>query len=423
MKGLELQLAAQKVARDFLEKNASLDSSITKIAQSSGLNDEQIKRLVEESNKMTFMMGFEKNGSQTFDVATFEKVKEEMNPKLEKKANLSVNKLQYTDSVHKSRLGNYQPSMEKVASVKEKYTPEQQVLIEALVKVAADHNALQKEFITLENKTRESYGLAHKGDELIKTAEAHKDVRSNELVRLNSQIEKTAKMYEYLLEKTAGLDKAILHGAGAVGAGVLGLGVLAAKSTPTMVKLIPGKGALKKTFTVMNADMVKGSVERHAEHEGTFSHKYSGPLVNSIEKTSGIMATGLQNTLDIISGGATGMGGFLGGIIGAATKKLGGGIALTMNDREFNRSFDTIMKRNPDMQERKGQMREYFDVLTRHSPTIAKDPLVAENMVKNFDAFGGIDFSTVKAMHEMENKISLTKKDSLSPFSSIGKLI
>jgi hypothetical protein len=129
----------------------------------------------------------------------------------------------------------------------------------------------------------------------------------------------------------------------------------------------------------------------------------------SVEKNAGVL-TGLQHALEFVtpalmtpswSGELAPLGVFA-GITSAAAKKLGGGIALTMNKKEFDSSFDTIMKNNPELAKNRQQVRGYFDVVSRHAPSLAKDPLVAESIIKNMNAFGGVDYNTVRGLRETE---------------------
>ena len=116
-------------------------------------------------------------------------------------------------------------------------------------------------------------------------------------------------------------------------------------------------------------------------------------------KTAG-WREGLQHVLDFAVPGAT-MG--WAGVTATAAKKLGGAIALTMNQREFDQSFETMIQHNPDLADRSPQIRQYFDIISQNAPSLAKNHLVAGTLVKNMDALGGVDFNTIKLMRETEH--------------------
>lgn len=445
MKGLEIQYAANRIANDYVRSGKSMNSGIAKIAQENGLREEQIKRLIEESNKATFMAGFEKNGEQVFDVASLAEVKEAMAGKMEKKASVEIKPVEFSDERYRSMLGNWNPaSIEKTASENPEVSANQEAVIGALTKLAEAHDSTLLEIQRLESLGFSRYGK-NDVDYLTKTAAASKD---DDFVTLGSLIKTAASLreqHELIFEKYATVMGAVgsvvntglsvplnaatwvakkVGGAalGLTGKAVVGGATVAVPLLARTVSKHPGHALNVVTMGPHAAHGVREAATKNAKH-------WSGPAAEALEdadkemaKAAAISALGLQHTVDIVAGAAAGLGGIFGGLLGAAAKKLGGGIAITMNNREFDRSFDTIMSRNPDLKDRKSQMREYFDVVSRHSPTIAKDPIAAEGMVKNFDAFGGIDFNTIKSMNELEatNKRAQSPLGTFAPFKSIG---
>ena len=414
MKAMELNLVAKQVAGKHIRQNASMVEGITKIAKDRGLNDEQIKRLVEESNKEAFMQGFEKDGSQIFDVASFDAIKEAMAEKMEKKASIEISSVEYSDARYREMLGDWKPApLEKTAEAT--ISEEQQVVVDTLLKLASDYGITEKAIQNLSSLGYKRYNNSDT-DYLIKTAAVHKDEDFKDLGDLLKIASDLEKKYNYIFEKYAGADWAaakLVGGAISGTANMLG-SAGAAVAGPALNYAVKNPG--KALTGALIVPMASKSINDHPSTQRLKNTKYTGPAgaeINAMQKSAGMME-GLQHTLDLVAGAAAGFGP-LSGLLGAAAKKLGGGVALTMNQREFDRSFNTIMSRNPDLQDRKGQIREYFDVLTRHSPTIAKDPIVAENMVKSFDAFGGVDFNTIKSMNEMESKNKQGNKDSISP--------
>jgi hypothetical protein len=151
---------------------------------------------------------------------------------------------------------------------------------------------------------------------------------------------------------------------------------------------VAGVGQSVLSSAPLRASNIAGQMVKSAEETDQFTEKLAG------------WREGLQHVLDFVIPGAT-MG--WPGIAAATARKLGGGIALTMNKRDLEDSFDTIIKHTPEFNGREEMARKYFDVIARNAPSLAKDPLVAGNLVKNFDALGGVDFNTVKSLRETEN--------------------
>ena len=83
-----------------------------------------------------------------------------------------------------------------------------------------------------------------------------------------------------------------------------------------------------------------------------------------------------------------------------------------MEKRELNNAFNEMMKNNEDID--KKTAREYFDVIGRHAPSLAKDPLVAPQIIRQFDTFGGVDVNTVRTLREIENKFG-PQSEPISP--------
>jgi len=403
MKGLEIRFAANRIASDYISHGKDMNSGIAKIASDKHLNDDQISRLVEESNKATFLASFEKTGEQVFNVASLHEVKESMAGKMEKKATVAIEPVGFSNDRYRQMMGDWKPeTIEKVASEQElESAQKQQVVLEALDKLASDYRAAMIGIQKLESLGFARYNNSDT-DYLIKTASAHNDADFVELQSLLNTAEQSKAQYEYIFEKHADIVSSLaLKTVGLAGKAVVGT---AGAVVPVVAGVVGRNPGAALNAALMGPHTMKGIKVNAAKHH----QKFTGPVGEVLSKTASF-TSGIQHTIDLIAGASSGVGGIFGGILGAAAKKLGGGIALTMNEKEFNNSFDTIMNRNPSLADRKTQMREYFDVVARHSPTIAKDPIVAEGMVKNFDAFGGIDFNTIKAMNEMEAKKDQSK--------------
>ena len=490
----ELLLTAKKIAENHVGSGSDLNDAITKVASERNLSKPQIERLVEETNKATFLDLLEKKGEQEFPVADYDTVKSKLAPKIEKNASapLSFDKLTYSDVNFKDSLGtdHIAQVIEKVAG-EEIATEDEIAYITALLKVGQEFNQNYDRFMELEALGQKRYGYKHQdASDLVKIAEVHNDQEILELESLDKTLDKQAAVIEVILEKCAllgpvgrGIGKIVWGNTNitnavaqsiagpkpapvraAIGASlnkIVRLGVKAGTGTVgTVAKaglamggaalpLVPlaAKASLNTAFTTVEqgGKAIRGTRNALTGHnfvgtgleavasdltkeagvldlaKGLFKNPIlgaAGSVLNavkpvasigtklaSVNKEAGFMQ-GLQQALEFITPAvvynAT-PGGMLGGIAAAAAKKLGGGIAITMNRKEFDNSFDTIMKNNPELADNKKQVRGYFDVISRHAPSLAKDPLVAESIVKNMNAFGGVDYNTVRGLRETES--------------------
>ena len=519
MNASELLLTAKTIAQGHLTSGSDLNDSITKIASEQSLSKNQIERLVEETNKATFLELFEKKGEQEFPVADYQVIKSKLTPKIEKTAaeKLHFEPLTYSDSLFGEQVGKdkiINKPLEKTANIHD-FTEDEIAHAEALEKVAHQLWDHYNKFMDLEALGQQRYGVKHnEASDLIKVAEIHHDNEVLQLRELQTTLEKEAAVFEIILnklEKVAGflwgetnpfkafanagggaINRAA-HAAGSVvnfgakhtvgaAAGAVGSGLKlglkgAAVASPVLIPMalrgakknlnatltvgselpraigrfkdistqnayigpgamdlskvgmektallgeaIPAAQALFKTPLVQNAVKWGSRALGVSQAVGKIAQPGIGMLgpaaktVNSLtalaseglSKEAGFVE-GLQHALEFVTpaalwGAQAGPMGALAGFTAAAAKKLGGGIALTMNRKEFDDSFETIMKNNPDLAENKKEMRGYFDVVSRHAPSLAKDPLVAESIVKNMNAFGGTDYNTIRGLRETE---------------------
>jgi predicted RNA-binding protein Jag len=496
----ELLLTAKKIAENHVCSGSDLNDAITKVASEQNLSKPQIERLIEETNKATFLDLLEKKGEQEFPVANYDTVKSKLAPKIEKTASVKpkFDSLTYSNSEFKSALGNEHQvkNIVKTANQKE-LSDDAKAYLEALEKVANEFWNNYNTYMNLEALGQKRYGIKYQdASELIKVASVHNDQEIIQLENLEQILTKQSAVFEIIynkLEKVAGFFwgeqnpinaalnagggpiKRTAHAAGAVinnvfhkavgvpavmagGAAKAGLSA-AAKGAVVAVPLTAGL-AMKHSNTAFtlategprgirsaresagNKNIV-GNVNPELLKTGGVDQLFTNPLAKKalawggaaltgmdalgkvtknavdkigpgailktgqIKKEAGFME-GLQQALEFVTpsvvyGSMAGPVGALGGIAAAAAKKLGGGIALTMNKKEFDQSFDTIMKNNPELADNKKQVRGYFDVVSRHAPSLAKDPLVAESIVKNMNAFGGVDYNTVRGLRETES--------------------
>lgn len=511
----ELLLTANKIAQSHVGSGKDLNEAIIKVAFEENLSKSQIERLVEETNKATFLTLLEKKGEQEFPIANYETIKSGLSPKIEKVASevLTFNTLDYSKSNFEAQLGDkrIQGQIEKTSgdvTLSEK----DHAYIEALYKVAEDVWVSYHRFMDLEALGQKRYGVKHTdASDLVKLACEHNDKEIQELAHLEQHIIKQGAILEVIyskMEKTASLlwgemNPAVAamraggspfnraaKAAGAlvnsgfkagVGLPIAGAGAAlrmglkgAAIAAPVAIP-VAGKLMAKNLNTTLTLGTEGGRAISHAKEiakahnfigpasellkQGSFEKEafiapimqgastlFKTPLAQNALKWGGramniggattkltqntvgmigpgipkvASAVGLQHILDFITPMAV-MGPFA-GITAAAAKKLGGGIALTMNKKEFDKSFDTILKNNPDLASNQQQVRGYFDVVSRHAPSLAKDPLVAESIVKNMNAFGGVDYNTVRGLRETEALSKRDDRNGLASLLPIGK--
>ena len=499
MNASELLLSARKIAESHVKSGSDLNDSIAKIASDQSLSKSQIERLVEETNKATFLDLLKKKGEQEFPVADYETIKSKIAPKIEKNAseNLKFESLNYSTTNFKDQVGNaHILPIVKVAE-NNSLSEDDVAYVQALFKVAEDIWSNYNNLLDLEALGQKRYGNNYNDTALLtKIAFEHNDNEISQLQSIEDYIIKQGVILEVIynkMEKVASalwgetnLARAALKAGGSpfnraakaagavvnlatkgavggVGAGIGGAAKLglkgAAIAAPVALPFV-AKHGVKNLNTVLTVG-AEGSRAIQGAKNVARSHNFIGPGAMELEKAAGAeqlftnplvqgalkwggralnvsnavgkvtknaistigpgmtalasegvnkeasFVTGLQHALEFVTPavvfGASGPAGIFAGITAAAAKKLGGGIALTMNKKELENSFDTIMKNNPELAENRQQVRGYFDVVSRHAPTLAKDPLVAESIVKNMNAFGGVDYNTIRGLRETES--------------------
>ena len=518
----ELLLTANKIAVSHVSSGKDLNDAIVKVASEENLSKSQIERLVEETNKATFLTLLEKKGEQEFPVASYDTIKSNLSTKIEKVASegLKFIALDYSKDTFKSQLGSNRISDSLVKESSDLQLSERELAcVEALHKVAEDIWTSYNRFMDLETLGQKRYGVKHSdAKDLVKIATEHNDEQIKELAQLEQHIIKQGAVLEVIygkIEKTANMiwgetnpaaaalraggsplnraakaAGAVVNGVFKAGVGLpikgaggaIKLGLKGAAITAPIAIPLAGKLATKNLNTTLTLGTEGGKAISHANTVAR-THNMIGPGAEllkaaSIEKqafvepliagatalfktplaqsalTWGSRALGVSSAATKLTSGGAGMIGpgkialasveknasvlsgfqhaleFLtpmatlgpfAGITAAAAKKLGGGIALTMNKKEFDSSFDTIMKNNPDLANNQQQVRGYFDVVSRHAPSLAKDPLVAESIVKNMNAFGGVDYNTVRGLRETEALGKGQDKFGLSSLLPLGK--
>lgn len=140
-----LEKNAKRVSEDFVKYNKDMDSSIAKIAGENGYNDEQIQRLVEESNNQTYLAKYAgmKNQSErdvSFKVASLSAVKEILGDSMSKSA---------SENFHIDAFSSYNPY--RTGAI-ECYGAEDQLKKSIAEKIASDLSEANNNYIEASEK-------------------------------------------------------------------------------------------------------------------------------------------------------------------------------------------------------------------------------------------------------------------------------
>ena len=381
---MNLELIAQKISDSYVKKNEDMNTSIAKIASEQNLNIEQTKRLVEECNKGCYLQKMAETGEQIFDIADYEKVKALVtNPQIEKKATVT-----FTDTKY-----DIFESFEKTADTQVTHAHLSQA-IERCKDEAGKHLSKYSDLCKVaEYKCpgiTENLSSA-KGTSLEKLA--------NEIISELKEVKKFQTMKDNLLEKRAGIASAIAGAGLRTGGAVIG----------TAIKH-PNKAVFVPLQVVSSAKM--GAKKTQAEPQPFLANNSELGKVAGIG--SELLEEGLKFGKKAIPAAA-----ILGmiGIGSAAARGMGGMVSQMMNKRQLDESFETVFQDNKDIQGIPNA-RGYFDVIARHSPSLAMDPMVAPQLIRQFDSFGGVDVNTVGKLREIEN--TGKSKEGSKPFDLLG---
>lgn len=384
---MNIEFEAQKIADKYISNGTDMNSSIVKTASINKLGVEQIKRLVEECNKACFISKFASTGEQTFDIADIQKVKEiiQSEGNIEKKASVEFTKTDYSQNnaygVHIS-----EDDLEKNAS-------ENLDLNLAIEECENRINSSMTKIASL----RSSFSPLEKIEEIEKEAENYRLIKN------------------HLIEKRAGLSSGLLTAASKVGGTVLNVG---AKAGGLIIKH-PIKAGLMPLGMI--STFKQGA--KKATKEG---HQMLGNVAGVVKQAEELEKEANTPIADEISfmlrkaaPYALAMGAI--GVTAAAAKGMGGLTTRMMQERKLNESFNIIQKNNEDIRQIPNA-RDYFDVVARHSPSLALDPMVAPQLIRQFDMFGGVDVNTVGKLREIQKNGPIAKDDkSVNEFISGAK--
>lgn len=373
---MDLTVHVSKIVKDYLANNVDMNDGIAKVASDHNFNLEQTKRLVEECNKACYIDKLASTGEQTFDIADLGKVKEALAPKQEmKKVASAISEITtygnfnaYGLESENSLVNAYGQAIEKCAeTIGSGLTKLAELRKQAVYKMPAldgvDEVAMVSE-------------LRHAGLEKL----------SEEMFATINNIARNEKIRDSITEKRASI----------VGGVIKGVTGVAAKGAGKAVGFV-AEAPLKRGLTPLtygqsfNAGAKKVSSNQHG-------------LTNSPEVLTEMKkeASLISSATDILRNAAPyalAMGAI--GIGAAAARKMGGSASRMMTERQLDKAFGTIIENHQDIRGM-NNAREYFDVVARHSPSLALDPMVAPTLIRQFDTFGGVDINTVGKLRDIE---------------------
>jgi hypothetical protein len=371
---MNIELQAKKIAESYIAKGTDMNGSIAKVASENNLNIEQIKRLVEESNKICFLIKFASTGEQTFEVADYEKVKNilQSDDIIEKKASVEFSKTDYSKN-------NFYGL--EIIDESEKTASENDVLNQAIEKCDFEISTSMNKIAQL----KYSFATQDKIDTLEKRAEEYRLIKN------------------HLIEKRAGLISRALNAGAKVSDAALNAGVKAGVNAGAKIGGAALNAGAKVGGTVIKHPIkaglvplgVVGSFEEGSKKVAKKSESMIGNNITNLNKEASSMTDVLKEVKPYaLIMGAIGLGEL-------AAKQTGGLVGRMKQERDFNTSFQTIEANNEDIRQIPNA-RAYFDVIARHSPDLAKDPMVAPQLIRQFDMFGGVDVNTIGKLREIQ---------------------
>ena len=365
---MEIEAIAQKIAKDYISSNTDMNSSIAKYASENNLSIEHTKRLVEESNKQCFLSKFAATGEQVFDVADFKEVSKlvKSNEGHTKTASYSIEPIDY----------KLAPSDEKVAANTRDLYDAMDVCRD---RIGASMNKLAELRVKIVHQNPQFM------NEPIEKIAEHE---SGSVLRPHiKNIEAQNKIIDHLTKQANIMSSAagmMLTGA----ANTVGPVVRTAVANP--MKTFIGVG-------VVQSGMAQGQ-KALAHSEKVVSNM---PTLKIAEEGKEALANEFTSALSAAAPYIFATGAI--GLTVAAARKMGGVAGRMMQERQLNEAFDVMAKKDPEIRQIPNA-RSYFDVIARHSPSIAVDPVVAPGIIKQMDQFGGVDLNTVGKLREIETR-------------------
>ena len=384
---------ATKIVDDHIKSNIDLNDSIAKIASASNMSLNHTKRLIEEVNKHCYLTKFATTGEQIFDVAQLEKVQE------------CVKQMDVVEKKASIKFERFEPSLDKVASENAATSLDYQKAINVCsneIGTTLTKIAKLRECIVFEMPSLEKY--ASSMEIADGTQGTHIEKIGTELAAALENLGRKTAIRQHLMEKRASLTGALVQG----GVTAAGKGAVFVAKSPFNRGLVPmdlahrGMAEAKKIeggSVVSNIphvdDLMKNAGFGTDLVKGFGTDLFKG-IGQRLGKGVGQRLTSLEGLLPnvVVLGG-------LGLAVGAA-RGMGGLASKMMEKKELDRAFHTIEQANADIRGMPNA-RAYFDVVARHSPDIAKDPLTTAGVIRSFNSFDGVDLKSVAELRDMQS--------------------
>ena len=385
---MDINTIAHKIADQYLKHNCDMNESIAKYASEHNASIEHVKRLVEEANKECYIMKLASTGEQVFDVAQYETVVKHLHDKgnIEKQASVNIQRMEYGLTKTASEVGYTLPQIREAIDCCR----------------ARKGRALSKLA-----ELRASLVRSNPGFESVSVEKIASEEGGSSLQPYLDELDKQDKLISHL-EKKAGLTSALAGAALTGGAKVTGKALKVGVGSPgkTMMAMDYAQTAKRRVSEISQkgGDLVTN--DPHLEKQASLSSS----LINAGKEAAELLAEKASNPTIMQSVGkhlsaavpyALATGAVTAGAV--TLRGLGGIVGRMMRDRELNKAFGSVMANNADIRAIPNA-RDYFDVVARHSPTLALDPMVAPQLIRSFDSFGGVDLNTVKNLREIEDR-------------------
>lgn len=168
------------------------------------------------------------------------------------------------------------------------------------------------------------------------------------------------------------------------------------KKAPELVAKTKGVGREFAPGRALNAAWIGGGLY------GAGKNAYGTKIVTTMPKTAGA-AKGLLSIAETPNIGSALKILLLTAAGGLAADAGFQGIKSTLQKRNLANTFNNIVENNPELGGADLQRsRDYFNSVARHAPSIAGDPLIAAQLLKQFQRFGGIDYRTIQDLRSTE---------------------
>ena len=374
---MQLDVLSKKITTAYINNNVDMNASIAKVASETNLNIEETKRLVEECNKACYLTKMAQTGEQVFDIADYEKIKSIVKtPTMTKKASVTFENTNY----------DIFDSLEKTASIN---TPSFKDFNEAIDRCNAEAGKHLTKFADLSKMAEYKMpgcGGASEIELYNMTKNTPLEKLAGEILEEIRQINKFHQMKENLLEKRAGIVSGI------AGATLKGGAQIVSKVGGTVIKHPFNAGLVPLGLVSAGVTGVKKAKDGLNQTE-----------LSNISKTAALSGTLGERILEVAEGALpyAALAGMI-GVGSAAARGMGGMVSRMMTQKQLDSSFDTAMAANKDLRDIPNA-RDYFNVVARHSPSLANDPMVAPQIMRQFDSFGGVDVKTVQMLRDIEN--------------------